>query len=383
MNILFFSSDNNSSSGAFISMVILCRELAKKNHNVLVIVPKSGTGDVLLKKYNIEFLVIKSYNWVCSLGEKNKFSVRASYFVKHLFNLFQVSKILNLIKDRQIDIIHINTIYSYIGAISAIKSKLPFCWHFRECLEEGQERELVFPRYSKYLMKSANRIFAISFSVYKKYIVFLKSNNIRLIYNGVDKDVFFSQREIFNETPYKLVFIGGFNIKKGAYCLLHALSKYYNYTRECLPPLKVIFVGNATDKFVKKAEDLLPKGTYSFIGYSSETEVFLKSADICFSGSKFEGFGRTTCEALLSGSLVITTNSGASGELVEHLHRGLTFNYGDSSQLFKRIKHAVKNVEDMRKLAKEGQSYALKFMTADLNASNIDKEYKRILGENE
>lgn len=47
-----------------------------------------------------------------------------------------------LMRSRDIDIVHINTSWTYVGALAAKKAKIPFIWHIREFLEEDQDRRI-------------------------------------------------------------------------------------------------------------------------------------------------------------------------------------------------------------------------------------------------
>ena len=67
MKILFISSDNNKTSGAFLCLVELNRYLREVyNVDTFVIIPKQGDGVQLLDKYHIPYKIIPSYSWITS-----------------------------------------------------------------------------------------------------------------------------------------------------------------------------------------------------------------------------------------------------------------------------------------------------------------------------
>ena len=147
MKILFVPSDNNATSGAFLSMVKLCSLLQNQyRHNILVLLHCNGNGEKLLEDNNIEYVKIRSFNWFVPYKPKQiirKIKLALCYIwmpLSQVYNIIAIRKIRRLIKKEKIQIVHINTSCSYVGAQAALLENIPFVWHIREFLEEDQER---------------------------------------------------------------------------------------------------------------------------------------------------------------------------------------------------------------------------------------------------
>ena len=71
--------------------------------------------------------------------------INFKYYIKTFLNTFAIKKIEKILLAEKVDLIHINSLYSYVAAKAAIKNNIKVIWHIRECLEENQN--------SKYLNK--------------------------------------------------------------------------------------------------------------------------------------------------------------------------------------------------------------------------------------
>ena len=60
MKVMIISSDNNPTSGAFLSEVKLCQNLVENyKHDVMVVLPRSGKGCELLNEIHIPHIIVK------------------------------------------------------------------------------------------------------------------------------------------------------------------------------------------------------------------------------------------------------------------------------------------------------------------------------------
>ena len=88
------------------------------------------------------------------------------------------------IRINDVDLVHINTSYSYVGAIAAQKENIPFVWHIRELLEEGQGNTMWDRQEGNKLINMSNKVITISDSVYEKYSDFIDEDKLITIYDG-------------------------------------------------------------------------------------------------------------------------------------------------------------------------------------------------------
>lgn len=381
MKIIFFASDNNKTSGAFISMTKLCSVLKHNfGHDILVILPCKGLGCELLEKEGIDYKVIKSYHWATA-NKKNTFKTNVRMSLRTMLNIVSEAEIKRLYKKEKPDIVHMNTTYTYVGAKVAKKCKIPFVWHLREFMEEDQNVKIWNRTYGYQLIDSANKIIAISHSIYKKYLSVFDKDKLIVILNGIEKKKFETcNHEIFQNIKLGILIIGTISENKGQRqaieaCKLLADEGCRNFT------LKIVGRGEEvyTDKLKNYVRDNQLQDIIEFCGPQSEVEGYYRQGDITLVCSKAEAFGRTTVEAMMSGNLVIGADNAGTSELVKVNETGLLYESGNVADLKEKIKYAMENCEKMRKIAKSGQDFMIQNMTADINAAHVNDVYLQLL----
>jgi len=382
LKILFIASDNYRISGAFLSMTNLCRIL-KNDFGVYtyVILPKGGNGDGLLKEAGIGHHIIKSYDWIVPLDQKRDIKTRLKMARNFIRNRFAAIKIAKFAKNERFHIIHINTTYSYVGAIAAKKVKVPCVWHLREFLEEDQGKTIWNRKKGYRLINESSRIIAISQSIFDKYNPIFEQGRLKLVYNGIDENIFYKpDKMIFKEDKAIFIFIGNFAYHKG----------HMEFARACVSvaqqgfvDFEIWFVGSGNAIVQKEVEEYFKihgqEGRIKMLGYAKNVADYYSQADISFTCSKSEAFGRVTVEAMLSGNLVIGADVGGTKELVIHGDTGLLYHQGDSEHLAKTIIYALTHKEEMSLIANRGRKHMHETMTARINANNILNVYKEIL----
>ena len=391
MKILFVPSDNNATSGAFLSMVKLCSLLQNRyGHDILVLLHCNGNGEKLLEDNNIKYVKIRSFNWFVPYKPKQiirKIKLALCYIwmpLSQLYNTIAVRKIRRLVKKEKIQIVHINTSCSYVGAQAALMENIPFVWHIREFLEEDQERCIWNNQKGYSLIGKANRVVAISNSIYKKYKALLPETDIITIYNGIDSDDFYIDHEdLFSGNGINLAIVGSINRSKGQDQAIKACEKLI---AEGIENIYLRIAGKESeyvDSLRNYVENKKLNKWIQFIGPQSDIKQLYLDTDIVLMCSQSEAFGRVTVEAMMSGCLVIGANSGGTMELVSDNETGLLYTSGDYSDLAEKIKLALKYPERMRDIAKHGQNKMLNEMTAQNNAFRINELYHEIVSDTE
>ncbi|MBR3354981.1 MAG: glycosyltransferase family 4 protein [Oscillospiraceae bacterium] len=391
MKILFVPSDNNATSGAFLSMVKLCSLLQKQySHDILVLLHCNGNGEELLRNNNIRYVKIRSFNWFVPYKPKQiirKIKLALCYIwmpLSQLYNAIAIRKIRKLIKKEKVQIVHINTSCSYVGGQAALMEKIPFVWHIREFLEEDQERCIWNNKKGYSLIGEASKVVAISNSIYQKYKTLLPETDIVTIYNGIDSDDFYIDREnLFSEDKIKLAIVGSINRSKGQDQAIKACEILIT---EGIENISLQIAGKESE-YVNSLRNYVGSRNLGkwiqFIGPQSDVKKLYQNTDIVLMCSQSEAFGRVTVEAMMSGCLVIGANAGGTMELISDNVTGLLYTSGDYSDLAEKIKFALKYPEKMRVIAKHGQNKMLNEMTAQNNASRINEIYREIVSNTE
>ncbi len=385
LNVLLVASDNNKTSGAFLSMANLAVNLKNKYHaNVSVIVPYENHGTEVLDKLGIKHTLIPSKDWVIPMSKKIDENAIKEINDKKAINQKAVEQLIQYIKENDIDIVHINTTYSYVAALACLQLDVPFVWHLREFLEEDQSNTLWDRTKGNELINKADRIIAISDSIYKKYERTFDKERLVRIHNGIDAERFYkASRSILDEEPYKLIMVGGFEYYKGQPEFADACIKVLKqgYTN-----IEVWFVGlgskNVQEEVKAKFEEENLTDYVKFFGYKYDVENYYDKADISFTCAKSEAFGRTTVEAMLSGNLLIGADTAGTKELINNYNTGLLYKQGNSNDLAEKIIYAITHTYKSKNIAKKGRQYMFENMTAEINADNIYKLYEDVLNLN-
>lgn len=375
--VLFVSSDAYRMSGAFLSEIVLNRILNQKfNIKTHVILPYRGSGQKLIDEAKVSNHVITSHDWIVPIETCNDFRFFVKKHAEHTENLRAAIEIARYALINQFNIIHSNTTYTYVGYIASRLSGIPHVWHLREFLEEGQNKKIYCQKQGYKMIGNSQRVITISDALYKKFKTIVPKPNLKCIYNGISADKYYSpQKAIFKkDVPVFLFLSGSDSPNKGREDLIKACERLNNEGVR----FELWFVGWCgleIQKLVRKA-GLADKTR--FFGYQQNTEVYYGFADIFFMCSHFEGFGRTTVEAMLNGCLVIGADSAGTNELIDDLKTGLLYPYGNIDRLVEVIKFAMANKEKMCDIANEGRKFMFNNMTSEINAQRILDVYKEI-----
>ena len=379
--ILFIASDNNKSSGAFLCLVQLCDILMRKyDVDVFVILPPVGDGKSILDEKNIPNVVLTSCNWVIELSVEKNIKFEKEINDKKLINDGAIKKLRTFLTKNNFNLVHINTSYSYIGAIAALEENIPFVWHMRELLEEGQNNTLWDRKKGNQLINKANKVITVSNTVNKKYSSFIDNDKLITIYDGIGIEKFYSpQKEIFEDAIIKIIFVGGISEQKGIYDFCNACIKLYNKFKN----LKILIVGTGDVDVIDEISMRFIKSgmgdMVEMLGFQKEVNKFLAKSDIFCMCSKYEAFGRTTVEAMLAGNFVVGANTAGTTELIENGVTGILYNQGNSDDLCEKMLWAIKNKTKAKEIAKNGCQYMFENMSAERNADEIYQLYEEIL----
>ncbi len=383
MNIMFVASDNNCISGAFLSMAKLAQILIRDYRvNVFVVLPNVGDGGKLLDAFGVGYEIVPSRNWVVDI-EEGKTQEREKEKEKELpGNEKAISRICELIEEKAIDIIHINTTYSYVGAVAALRMDIPFVWHIREFLEEGQNRKIWNRERGYALISRATAIVAISDSVYKKYCGIFPVEKMHVIYNGIDeKDFFRPEREIFQGKETRFGIIGGIVPYKGHEELIRACGQL---KRKGISDFELKIVGKGKESFQRYLKRLSEEENLQdnifFAGASNCIAEVLEKIDILFVCSQNEAFGRTTVEGMMAGCLIVGADTAGTKELLEGGENGYLYRCGDVENLANTIEYVLKNREKAKQIRRIGQKKAVRKYTAVKNADKVFLLYQRFSG---
>lgn len=374
-NVLFVASDNARTSGAFLCMVKLCQLLRDQHDcNVIVALPGQGDGKPLLDAIGIKTYMVKSCTWAVP-NEWSKLQKLLFGLKMWVYNIPAIRQLRRIIRQEKIDIVHINTSWTYVGAKAALKEKCKFIWHYRELMEESQKRHIVLGKLGYSLVKKADKVLAVSDYVHSRHAKNLGSRLVR-VYEGLDSTSYYNEKEIFTQDDVNILCLGLIVETKGQWQVIEACKIL---AENGVSNFKVNIVGRGAQDYISALQDKVRQyhleEKIEFCGATSDVGQYYQQADIFVVPSTAEAFGRTTVEAMLEGCLVIGAEAGATPELLGYGECGLIYPYGDTNELAKQLQYAIEHPAQMQNIARKAQQFALDNFTAEENASKVYEQY--------
>jgi len=284
---------------------------------------------------------------------------------------------INKIKAFNPDIIHLHNIHGWYINFPILFKYLerrnkPLIWTFHDCwaftghcahfemvnCKKWQNECYNCPVYkqypksifdnSKFMFKYKSKVFPIlpkltiiTPSKWLKQQVeksFFKDKPIKVIYNGVNPQVFFPRESEFRNSHNlmdKKIILGvslGWTNKKG-------LDIFIKLAKLLDESYKIVLVG--TDK---KTDKILPKNIISINKTSNQEELseIYSTSDVFVNPTREEVFGLVNVEALSCGLPVITFNTGGSPETID-FKSGIVVEKNDIVDLVTKIKYVCEN----------------------------------------
>ncbi len=251
--------------------------------------------------------------------------------------------------------------------------------------KKNQSRLLRFFERKNILM--ADYLIAVSDHIGKTTLEALniKNKKYKLIYNGVDIQVFKNLK--IQREKNQILFVGSVTRRKGIFQLFQA----FNLVLQQMPETKLIVIGSLPmDEEQLLINDLLKiipedkRDNVNFLGRISHDLIpeYYNRASIAVFPSLAEAFGLTCVEAMACGTPVIMTDKASGPELIEHCYSGILVNVEDRVELSNQILHLLENSQIRKKLGSNAiNRVEKKFDLRNRVQENIDFYYKFIYRE--
>ncbi|MBO5339049.1 MAG: CDP-glycerol glycerophosphotransferase family protein [Clostridia bacterium] len=386
MNILFVTHYNEL-YGANKSLIEQCSGLIKSGTNVFVAAPSDDTDfSKAIKEIGAKFFAIGAVSqYALTKIRKATLKNKLKDFVKFFFCVNEANtnarKLVKIIKENQIDIVHTNSSVILEGAIAAKKAKIPHVLHVRECITEAYNNRYSCPRYTKKnLYGYSKRIITISNAV-KNYISPLVKDKkkIQVIYDSVSLGDKISCQ---TEPTQKKIFVsvGLVSKQKGFH---HAIEAFAKMNSDAQNQSELWIVGGSVEEaywqsLVNQINNYGLDDKIKLLGYRSDISALVANAYCGLTCSYMEGLGRTTIEYMLSGKPVIASNSGATPEIVHDGQNGLIYEYGKTDELSRKMEYIISNPDVAKDLGQAGKEYAEKEFSMERYTSSLVYLYAKI-----
>lgn len=377
MKVLFVSHYEKI-NGAPKSMLSLICELKKQGVRFLVTLPNHGPMEDELKRLEIEYCIVKSRECFYREGDRKRKILR---WFNEIYNVKSVCQMMRVIKEFNPDIVHSNSYAIDVGALAAFLTNKPHIWHFREFMKADFGFVHNIERKAIWLTKKSAKIIAVSEAVKEYYIQRTKAENIEVIYNGIDKEIYRIDKKLHLESEkLKFLIAGAVLDGKGqreaieACRILHKRG-YSNFqlnivgaiSREDMRSLKRIRNRNLLNKYIK------------IHGFQEDMIAVRQGMDVELVCSVCEAFGRVTIEAMLADMLVIGANTGGTKELVQDGVNGILYQQGNAVDLADKIESVLNNPQQYVQCIRKGKEEALEKFTVGDMSEKVVHIYQEII----
>ena len=380
-------NDAITPGGSLVVMDSLIKGTSKENiENRAIIADRPENLDITLD--NIEYDVLRhKYSYlehsqlISSIEGKNKY-IRLLYLLafeakKKIYDFIYLFKIIQILKNKPFDLIHIHS--TLLPCFACILTKSPFIYHLHG----------LHAKYTKtgvFLMNSAQSIIAIS-----NYIA------QTAIKHGISKDKITVLANPLRPSPmprplkesYKSntdeVLIGHFGRIvpwKGQLEFIEAFA----IVKKNFPHISAIIVGEVTDgndeyfqSLTDRIADLNIQDSIHFLGYKNNTADYYNICDIIVHSSiEPEPFGLVIIESMAAGKPVIASSLGAAPEIIDDGITGLIADPRDKDKLSAQIISLVKSTKLRGELGANAQIEVDKSYRLDFIAKKFSSMYKEI-----
>ncbi|BDC00831.1 glycosyltransferase [Clostridium perfringens] len=381
MKVLYIVHDSNVFGGANMALLELIDSLDKTHFEALVLVPDIN-GNLIrkLEENKIRYIVFP-YGW-CAFHKSNNeirnFFRYSKLIIKQLLVNFKIKKLIKLIENENIDLIHSNSSVVNIGAILSRKMKIKHIWHIREFGEEHLNMRFMFGKKitRKYMVSMCDKMIFISKALYSKYFDIVKSDKMLVVYDGVSSKYNNFNEKKSNNGVLNIIQVANIQKGKGQYELVKAVEELINEKRNIY--LHIVGDIGEFDYYNKvkavsdKYNNIKLYGKVNDIEYLNELRKNSDCEVIC---SYMEAFGRVTVEAMLSCLPIIASDSGANKELINNNVNGLKYEIYNKYDLKEKIAFFMDNKIQRISMGKRGYELAINNYTSSINAKKIEEIY--------
>lgn len=194
-------------------------------------------------------------------------------------------------------------------------------------------------------------------------------NRAKVVLCGVDLDLFSeasAHQRISDCASPRVVYIGALTEQKGVHTLIKSAPLLTDIRPSIKPQLTI--VGGGPLAYVEQLRQLVQdlrisdQVTFQGVVLNAQVPLMLKKQDILVAPSVVqEGFGRVLVEGMAAGLVVLSTATGAGGEIVQHEANGLVFPPEDAATLAQCLLRLIEDPTLYARLAQAGKASAVRF----------------------
>ena len=356
LNVMYICNDLGI-GGATLSLIDTLEQM-RGYVNCMVVIRQQYEIIYHLEKLNIQYYIVP---FECDYGLKENNSLEKME-LNFIEDYDSAKHLVEIIHNEKIDLIHINSSVSNVGAIAGLMAGIPYIWHIRELIHDHFNCCYYNEDLKRELFNKAARIISISDCVKKKVLETYKIESIRM-YNGLDIDKYENVIDDKNTYNRNFLMAGIISEEKGQWDAIRAVEFLI---KKGYTDIKLYIIGNANEVFKWSVEKYVKRHDLNnniyFISFKEDLMLFRKKVSYSITGSKMEALGRSTIEAMLAGNIVIGADTGGTKELIGlEEKRGYLYEQGNYENLALVLEKVINESDAIKKrIQKSAQIYSIK-----------------------
>jgi len=304
-----------------------------------------------------------------------------------------VKKLVNIIKNEKIDLIHTNNSICPAGAFAAKLTKKPHIWHIRESFgTHRQYRPILGDKITFWLMRTlSNEIICNSQYTAEP----LRDHQIKhmIVQNGIDTTVFqkfqgngLKLREQLGIKPgeISIAMVGNLTTELKRH---DAFLRIASILSSEFTNLKFVIFGGSNNLDQTEYTRNLQQTTINlgivdriiWVDHIKDTAAIMSSIDILVHLAMTEGSGRVIMEGMASGKPVLAMNSGGVKELIHDGKTGFLFNPEDLEGILNTLRRLITDPEIRNEIGKHAQRFALQEYSDQASYEKISWVYQSLI----
>lgn len=377
-NVLYISNESEL-GGAAQSLIDMLVSIKDKFIKPIVVIPQAGSIEEKLRELQIDYYIVYFSRGYGKIGVATREDEDRNF----KDNYMAACQLQDIIKKEQIDLIHINSSVTNVGAFAALLANIPYVWHFREFLEEDFDSEFWDKKLKKNLIDRAACVITISKAVQDSYKKKYNINSV-CIYDGIDTEKYKSNLYCMHGKMkiHQFIIVGNMTEGKGQFDAVRAMKILKDNK---INNIKLLLVGNASEQFAWLLKKYIVKNELeqyiSIMSFQKNLIEIRKQCDYSLTTSKMEALGRVTIEAMLAGHIVIGADTGGTKEIIgTEEERGYLYRQGDCAHLATVMMKVLNDDEKKKEVCRQkAQGYVEKTYALDTYGKRIVSLYESVL----
>lgn len=344
--------------------------------NIMVLLPARGLLADKIEEIGIEVVIIPFEREYGIIGYADE-ATKGDIYITNYKAALQISEV---IQERRIDLVDINSSVCCVGAMAAVLADVPYVWHIREFLEEDFGMELYDKELFEQLAKNADKLIAVSDSV---KTVYEKKYELSLtrIYNGLHIDKYYTEVGKKGFADNNFILTGAINPGKGQFIAIKATQ--YLVHKENVN-IKLFIVGSGNEGYIWALKKYIKEnGLQQYVcmmPFCNNLCELRNSCSYSLTTSKFEALGRVTLEAMLAGNIVVGADTAGTSEIIGNEERGYLYKSGDEVSLAECMERAINESKEKKlEIALRAQKYVRDKFDSNCYIESLSEVYENAI----